>query len=172
MKKLIAIAAVILGFTSATTFAQNLSASANASANMVAALNVSHTSMADMNFGTIYTPSVASTLVLSPAASAILAPSANLQIVSTSGGTAAKFTVSAGAGSPHVNWTTGSINLTSGVNTMALDNLTCSVGTQGTNLTLVSGTADIYVGGTLHIAANQPTGTYLNTGGVSVTVAY
>jgi hypothetical protein len=173
MKKLIAIAAVILGFTSATTFAQNLSASANASANMVAALNVSHTSLADMNFGTIYTPSAASTLVLSPAAAAILTPSSGLQIVSSSAGTAAKFTVSAGAGSPKVSWTAGPITLNGpSSSSMSLSALTCSNGAQGAALTLSGGTADVYIGGTLNIAAGQLVGTYTNTGGIIVTVAY
>jgi hypothetical protein len=55
---------------------------------------------------------------------------------------------------------------------MTLDALTCSNGAQGTAITLVSGSADVYIGGTLHIASNQATGTYTNTGGVTVTVAY
>src|ERR1035437_6262814 len=170
MKKLIVIAAVVLGFTT-TSFAQ-LSATANASANMVSALNVAKVANADMNFGTIYTPSAASTLVLTAAASAVLTPSTGLQILSTTGGSAAHFIVTAGAGSPHVNWSTGPINLTSGSNTMSLSALTSSTVTQGANVTLVSGSLDVYIGGTLNIAANQATGTYTNTGGVSVTVAY
>jgi hypothetical protein len=170
MKKLILIAAVVLGFTT-TTFAQ-LSATANASANMVSALNVAKVTNADMNFGTIYTPSAASTLVLTAAASAVLTPSTGLQILSTTGGSAAHFIVTAGAGSPHVNWSAGPINLTSGSNTMSLSALTSSTVTQGANVTLVSGSLDVYIGGTLNIAANQATGTYTNTGGVSVTVAY
>ena len=170
MKKLILIAAVVLGFTT-TSFAQ-LSATANASANMVSALNVAKVANADMNFGTIYTPSAASTLVLTAAASAVLTPSTGLQILSTTGGSAAHFIVTAGAGSPHVNWSAGPINLTSGSNTMSLSALTSSTVTQGANVTLVSGSLDVYIGGTLNIAANQATGTYTNTGGVSVTVAY
>ena len=171
MKKLIVIAAVILGFTT-TTFAQNFTAAANASALMVAALNVTKVSGADMNFGTIYTPSAASTLVLTAAASATLTPSSGLQIVSTTGGTAAHFTVTSGAGSPHVSWTAGPLTLTSGSNSMTLNTLTCSNGAQGAAITLASGSADVYIGGTLNIAANQATGTYTNTGGVVVTVAY
>jgi hypothetical protein len=172
MKKLIAIAAVILGFTSATTFAQNLSAIANASANMVAALTITHTSLADMNFGTIYTPSAAATLTLSASASATLTPSTGLQIVSSSAGTAAKFIVTSGAGSPKLSWTTGAITLTGPGAPMTLDALTCSNGTQGALLALTSGSANVYIGGTLHIAANQVVGAYVNTGGVTVTVAY
>jgi hypothetical protein len=171
MKKLIVIAAVVLGFTT-TSFAQNLNASANASATMVAALNVAKVANADMNFGTIYTPSAASTLVLTAAASAVLTPSTGLQILSTTGGTAAHFIVTAGAGSPHVNWSAGPISLSNGSSTMSLTALTSSTVTQGANVTLVSGSLDVYIGGTLNIAANQATGTYTNTGGVSVTVAY
>jgi hypothetical protein len=172
MKNIIILFVVFLGFT-ATTFAQSLTASANSSATMVAALNVAKVAGADMNFGTIYAPSAASTLVLTAAASAVLTPSTGLQILSTTGGTAAHFKVTSGAGSPKVSWGTGVITLTgTGSNTMTLDALTCSNGAQGTAITLVSGSADVYIGGTLHIASNQATGTYTNTGGVTVTVAY
>ena len=171
MKKLIVIAAVVLGFTT-TTFAQNLTASANASATMVAALNVSKATGGDMNFGTIYTPSAASTLVLTAAASAVLTPSSGLQILSTTGGTAAHFTVSAGAGSPKVSWTAGPITLSNGTTTMSLSTLTCSNGTQGAPITLTGGSAEVYIGGTLNIGANQATGTYSNNNSVVLTVAY
>jgi hypothetical protein len=139
---------------------------------MVSALNVAKASGGDMSFGTIYTPSVASTLVLSPAASAVLAPSSNLQILSTTGGTAAHFTVTAGAGSPKVSWTAGPITLTSGSNTMSLSTLTCSNGTQGAPITLTSGSAEVYIGGTLNIGASQAAGTYVNNNSVVLTVAY
>ncbi len=99
-------------------------------------------------------------------------------ILSTIGSspTAARFNVTGDNNATYAITHSGTTDLTSGSDTMALakfSDLTAAGATSGNPATGTldgTGAQSIYVGGTLTVAANQPTGTY--TGTVIVAVEY
>jgi hypothetical protein len=158
--------AVVVVFTTlavTSSFAQ-VSASATASANIIAPLTI--TESANMNFGTLIPSSTAGTVVLSPAGA--LTPT-NVT-PSGSGVTAASFAIT-GTGSLTFSITlpADGYTITSSSNTMTLSSFSSSLGASGT---LSSGAATLNVGATLAVGANQAAGSYTNGTGFQVTVNY
>lgn len=168
MKKLILLAVVILGFT-ATSFAQ-LSATASITANILTLVSIQKVN--DLSFGNIYTPSSAGTVVVLAQETPNREASSGL-ILGTGSGQAAKFTltgVDSGIATHLVSFPNTPISLSSGSNTMNVV-LTALPGTNPRTITIdTSGLATFYIGGTLHINANQPYGNYKNITDFVVTV--
>jgi len=164
MKKLLALAVVILGFT-AVSFGQ-VSDIATASATIVGPIAITKT--ADLNFGNLAVNTNAGTAVITADAA---------QTVSTTGGvtkvagvppTNAQFTVTGVAGYGFTISVPASVVLNSGANNMTLT----LASTPSSPSILTGGTATIYVGGSLAVGASQPSGTYKNTTDLKVTVNY
>lgn len=169
MKQLILLAVVILGFT-ATSFAQ-LSATASVSATIQTAITI--TKVNDLNFGNIYTPKIkgnveikAQELPNSTPTNVILGPGI---------GQSAKFVIS---GTPADKITVSlpydlNLGIFAGTNVMSVDITPLNLTPTTNQITLdASGLATIYVGGTLHVEANQPAGLYTNTTGLVVNIQY
>lgn len=158
----VAFASSAFGQTSATT-------QASANANIIPAISIAQ--VANLNFGDILQPAgVGGTLTLTAAAPTV----PNAVGVTTAGGTvnAAEFLVS-GAGTRSFNVTLPvTINITSGGNSMVVDNFmdsclgVCTFG----GAPATTETLPLYVGATLTVGGNQALGAY--TGTFDVTVAY
>lgn len=81
---------------------------------------------------------------------------------------AAAFTVTATSGNSYsISLPSSAVTLSSGGNTMTLTGFTSS---PSGSIFVGTGTATLYVGGTLNVSANQPAGTY--SGSFSVTINY
>lgn len=168
MKKLVILAVVLLGFA-ATSFAQ-LSATANAYANIQASLSISKT--ADLNFGNIYSPVVAGggTVAVAANSAGTRTVASGTVVLGTGSGASAKFTINGlPSTAPHIALTSNPITLTSGTNTMTVT-LTSSEG--GTIALGAGGSAVLYIGGVLTLAQNQAVGYYTNNTDLIVTTNY
>jgi hypothetical protein len=161
MKKSILLLAVVM-ISVAGVFAQDpQTESASAAANIISPMTI--TKNVDLNFGNIAAGAAAGTVVMST--TGVRTPT-NVILPSVTGTvTAAQFTVTGLAGSNYVITLPGTVNLTSGSNSMTLDNFT----EDATNV-LTGGTETFGVGATLNIEANQAVGLY--TGTFDVTVDY
>ena len=162
--RLAAIAGMLASAASLTTAANAATASASASAEILSALNVAKDK--DLNFGQIAVNG-AGTVVVGTGA---IADSCSALLVCAGSTQKAQFTVT---GAKNIGVTAAvqqsSISLTSGANSMTLDNFTLYFPT-GTTLTGsgATGSAPFEVGGTLHVAAGQATGVYSGTFNVNV----
>ena len=162
MFKLVAV--VVFTTLAATSSFAQVSASATATASIIAPLTI--TESANMNFGTLIPSTTAGTVVLSPAGA--LTPT-NVT-PSGSGVTAASFAIT-GTGSLTFSITlpADGYQITSGANNMVLNSFSSSLGASGS---LSGGTATLNVGATLVVGASQASGTYTNGTGFQVTVNY
>jgi len=120
----------------------------------------------DMNFGEIYSPLADDTVVVSTAGVRSAGTSANI-LGDATNVSAASFTVTGEAGNSFSISAIADTTLDSGANSMDVTDITPSLAGSGT---LTGGTYIFTVGATLHVAANQPAGTY--TGTFDVTVNY
>jgi len=169
MKKLRIIFASLLLMVgvSTTVNAQTASAtaSADASARIVAPLEISK--VADLKFGNIAAGPEAGTVVMSDA-DVRSATGGVILIAAGNVSNAAKFDI---VGYPDASFTISlpaSITLASDKNEMEVDNFVSSLGASS-NLD-GSGEAELKVGATLNVDANQAVGLY--TGSFDVTIAY
>jgi len=170
MKKLLALAVVILGFT-AVSFGQSLTATATASAAIVGGLDIQK--KVDMNFGTIMGVA-AGTVELT--ASGTRNPSVGLTLP---GGifAVASFEVTGAQGTSY-NITIPTVAIPTTTNPVGATPMTVGeftsipvAGTGTGTLDLASGKQTISVGATLHVNANQTVGQY-KTDPFTVTVNY
>ena len=161
--KFFALAIVMIAF-SVSTFAQGVSATANASATIITPLTITKT--ADMNFGNIAVGIIGGTVVLTPAGARSATGDVSFQSIPA--GAAAAFNVTGSAGLTYsITLPTLPVPITSGGNTMNLTLFTSNPASPGT---LVGGPNPLTVGATLTVGASQAVGAY--TGSFSVTVAY
>jgi hypothetical protein len=163
ISKIFAIAIVMVAFTE-IAFGQ-VTATANATATVVAPLTISATSALD--FGSI-SASTAGTVIVS-----------NASVRSKTGGvvlvgavaTAAAFDITGVNGSTIViGLPTAPITLTSGGNTMDIITLTSTIAAG--NYVLAGGAVTLNIGGTLDVATSQAAGAYSNATDLTVTVNY
>jgi hypothetical protein len=136
-------------------------ASAGGSAQARVLQPVSMTNTADMRFGQIIQPATSGTVTLSPSGTLTSAGGAagNEAIIQTSGGPApGQFTITAAPGTFFTIYGPILFNLSNGSSTMPVTLLTGTL--QVTGLSANAITYRLRVGGTLSLAANQPTGTY------------
>jgi hypothetical protein len=169
MKKLsILVSLVALFAISSLTVNAQVKAVAETSANIVGPISISKS--VDLSFGNVaVSPTLAGTVVLDPASSRTKTGGVTLPVI-TGIVTAAKFTVSGEGGTTYaITFDNPSIILSNGTQTMTVDNFTSTPTATGS---LATGTEDIFVGGTLNVAAAQASGLYTNASGLVVTVNY
>jgi hypothetical protein len=164
MKKII-LAALVFGLLSAgTAFAQQntASASANAQARVVASIQL--TKNQDLNFGDVVAGGSLGTVVMSTAG--VRSVTGGTTLGNPNGAQAAAFTVNGQAAATYAITLPGApVTISSGGNNMTVDTW---AGSKGTGTLSAGGSDNFSVGATLHVAANQATGSYTGTFNVSV----
>jgi hypothetical protein len=170
--KLITLTAAIFGFA-ATSFGQahnGLSSIASSEAAATIVNPISLTKNTDLNFGNVIPGTGIGTVVLTANNPATRSTTGYAGILASQPGTvtAAKFTVTGETGYSYgIALPETDITLTSGSNTMTVGTFTTNLATTGNT---IGSDVDLYVGATLNVGVNQPTGTYEGT--FSVTVTY
>jgi len=162
----IALLAVTLALTTTDAEAQQNSAtaSANASASIVSAISIVRN--VDLDFGQVVAGGSPGTVVMTPVGSRSATGGATLG--SFSSAAAASFTVSGDPDAAYSITLPISATLTSGGDTMILNNLTSNP--SGAGVIGGGGSQVLNVGGTLQVGASQPSGAY--SGSFNVMVAY
>ena len=164
MKKLFILFIAVVGF-GVSSYGQ-ASATATSTATIITPITL--TKVNDMNFGNILVSGTLGTVVLTPASARSL--TGGVSLASTGTVTAASFTVGgSGSNTYAITLPTGATTLTSGANTMTCDTWTSIPSSTGV---LSSGSQTLNVGATLHVAANQATGTYVSGTAFTVSVDY
>jgi len=168
MKKFTFLFSLVALFTIASlTVEAQVSAVAETSANIVGPISINKS--IDLSFGNVaVSPTVAGTVVLDPASARTQTGGVTLPVI-TGTVSAAKFTVSGEAGTTYSITLPASVLLTNGGNTMTVNAFTSTPTSTGS---LATGTEDIFVGGTLNVAAAQVSGLYSNATDLVVTVNY
>ena len=166
MTKFFALAIVLFAFA-ASAFAQ-VSATATATATIVTPIAITKT--VDMNFGNAAVNASLGTIILTPASTRSATGGVSFLTGSPGTVTAASFTVTGLAAATYaITLPAAFTTVTSGGNTMTVDTWTSTPTPTGT---LTGGTETLTVGATLHVAANQPAGTYVSGIPFTVTVNY
>lgn len=167
MKKLYVVVGTALSFLlfANDTFAQ-VSATANASATIVTPISISKNN--DMDFGNVATDGTVGSVTLSPASGRI--PAGGVTLPATAGTVAAASFAVGGSGSyTYAITLPSSVVITSGSNTMTVNNFTSSPSLIGT---LSSGAETLLVGAKLNLTASQAAGSYTSATPFTVTVNY
>ena len=166
MKKVIIIAAVLLGITT-TSFAQLFDA-ASSKATIVADLSVSK--QTDLDFGSIYANAAAGTVIKTATLAGSRTTTGGVHLGSDNGSTAS-FLIS-GSNTDQILVTYPStITLTKSVG-VTMSYVPAGSVASGSKITLAGGTATLWIGGTLAVAASQAAGVYSNAADLKVTVTY
>ena len=166
MKKLLALAVVILGFT-AVSFGQNsVNTSVTSSATIIGPLSVTKTG--NLDFGSIVPGAAASHVVLSANAAATRTPDGTTTCIGTFSNV--KFDVGGQTGASYSITYPATVSLDLASAPSMIATLSCSTGKTGNLITAVP---TFYIGASLAVgtAATQTAGLYKNTG-FAVTVAY
>lgn len=164
--KFLALTVVMLAFAT-STFAQ-LSATATATATIVTPLSITNT--ANMNFGNVAVGGALGTVVLTPAGGRSTTGGCALPTVAGTV-TAASFDIVGEPGTSYgITLPAGATTITSGTDNMTVDTWSGSIASPST--LPVGGTETLNVGATLHVGANQPTGTYVSGTPFTVTIFY
>ena len=170
MTKIFMILLILLTFV--TVGFSQVTSTAVTSANIITQIEISKS--VDMNFGNIaVSPTISGSVVLTTTSTRTKTGGVTLPAV-TGDVTSAKFTVIGLDGSTYSLTLPLSVVLTGPSSTMTVNNfktLTSSGSVLSTS-TLVGGTDDIYVGGTLNVNAGQLSGLYTNASDLFVTVNY
>jgi hypothetical protein len=151
--------------------AQSNTATAATNAEILTALTIANDT--PLEFGKIAADpagAIGGTVVIAPADGA-RSKTGPVMLVTGTTPTAARFTVTGDSTYAFTvtNNTASSISVSDGTDTMTVDTWLLS---PASGWTLSGGTLDVSVGGTLHVGAAQPKGSYTNASGVSLTVAY
>ena len=156
-----------LTLVSTVSAAQNsATTSATATANIVSPIAISNSG--PLNFGDVVATALLGTVVVGPGSGRT--STGGTFLGSSAGVSAAAFTVTGATGYAYtVSFPLSPISITGpGAATMSVDTFTSNPATS--NGLLTGGTQALTVGGTLHVAANQPLGAY--SGLFNVTVTY
>jgi len=166
MKKLIFIPLMLFA-VNAALFAQ-ASATATATAVIVGPIGISNT--ANMNFGNVAVGASPGTVVLTPAGGRT--PTGGVTLPATTGTVAAAaFTVTGVAGYTYaITLPSAALTISSGANSMTVDNWTSNPTPTGT--LDGGGSQTLWVGATLHVSGSQAAGTYTSATPFTVTVNY
>ncbi len=155
-------AALVLFLATGTTNAAQ--SSANATARLVTAISIVKTG--DLNFGDVLAGAAVGTVRMAPGGAR--SRTGGAQLGSGLLAQAASFQVGGQARERYAITLPASVNVVSGANTMVVD--TFRSNPNGTGRLSAAGAQNLNIGATLHVGANQASGTY--TGTFSVTVAY
>ena len=152
-----------------SSFAQ-ATATASASATIITPITI--VKDVDMNFGNVaVSATLGGTVVLAPAGTRTTGGAGGVTLPATVGTVAAaSFTVSGQANYTYAITLPTTKTITSGANTMTVDNFTSNPSATGT--LSGSGSQTLTVGATLNVSAAQASGVYTNASGVPVTVNY
>ncbi len=163
--------AVSAVFSTSALAQQKPDATADASTEVITPISITKTG--DMNFGIFSTDGTVGTILISPAATAVAAPSSGITITNITTPTAATFKVDGDSDYEYTIELPTEITLIgkTETNTMTIDKFTSSLNSLSEGK-LASGTATIYVGGTLNVAATTAKDVYSNTTDLTVTVNY
>ncbi len=164
-KRILALAgmAVMLAFGGEV---QAATQSATASATIVTAVSIANTGSTPLAFGTIAPGATAGTVVVIPAGTR--SGTGGVSLVNSGTVSAAPFAITGTSGLACNITMPTSISIASGIYSMTVDTFTNSLG--ATTVTLAGDGASFTVGGTLHVGADQASGSY--TGTFNVSVAY
>ncbi len=167
MKKLtlVALAFIAIGLLAAATASAQASATTSASASARVLAKIQLAKVTDLNFGDVVAGASLGTAVVDTAGAR-----SSTGGVSLAAGTVsqASFTVTGEPSKSYTITVPASVTISSGGNNMTVDSFTFSPSSPAT---LPGGGSDtLNIGATLHVAANQATGSYTNT--FNVTVAY
>ena len=151
----------------AALFAQ-ASATATATAVIVGPIGISNT--ANMNFGNVAVGASPGTVVLTPAGGRT--PTGGVTLPATTGTVAAAaFTVTGAAGYTYaITLPSAALTISSGANSMTVDNWTSNPTPTGT--LDGGGSQALTVGATLHVSGSQAAGNYTSATPFTVTVNY
>ena len=152
-----------------SSFAQ-ATATASASATIITPITI--VKDVDMNFGNVaVSATLGGTVVLAPAGTRTTGGAGGVTLPATVGTVAAaSFTVSGQANYTYAITLPTTKTITSGANTMTVDNFTSNPSATGT--LSGAGSQTLTVGATLNVSAAQASGVYTNASGVPVTVNY
>ena len=167
--KVLAIAAVALGFAN-SSFAQ-ATATAAASATIITPISIAKN--VDMAFGNVaVSATTGGTVILAPAGTRTTGGAGGVTLPATTGTVAgADFTVTGQASYTYAITLPSTATLTDGAtHTMIVNAFTSFPATTG--VLSGGGTQDLKVGATLNVSAAQTAGTYTNATAVPVTVNY
>ena len=168
MKKIIVMAAAFIGFTTAA----NAQATASATATAVIISPITITKNVDMHFGNVAVTSVAGTVILDPQGNRTTTGGVTLPAIAGSPA-AASFLVSGEANYTYdIFLPTTPLTITSGANSMTVDQFTSNPVLTGTLSAGTPGTQQLDVGATLNVSAGQASGTYVSPTPFDVTVNY
>ena len=143
-------------------------ATGNASASATIITPISIVKSTDMNFGNIATTGAVGTVILAPAGGRTFTGGVTFPIT-TGTVTPATFQISGSAGYTYAITLPSSITITSGGNSMTVNNFTSTPSAAGV---LTGGTEIIKIGSTLNLKASQLEGAYSTTSNFDVTVSY
>ncbi len=156
---------VVLGLGGFTINASASEGTGNASATIVAPIAVTEAAGGSMNFGSVSPDELAATTVVLTSAGAVSSPD-GAGLVPASGAQEGTFDVTGAAVAYDIAVPAGSITLTSGTDTMSVDNFTASKASG------LSANGDTFsVGATLNVGINQAAGAPYS-GTYTVTVTY
>ena len=166
MKKLSALAILVIGFA-ANVSAQS-TASATASATIISPISITKT--VDLDFGNVAASGAAGTVVISPAGVRSTTGGVSLPVI-TGTVTSASFDVAGQANYTYaITLPAAAITISSGANTMSVDAFTSTPTATGTLSGL--GAQTVTVGATLNVGASQASGLYISGTPFDVTVNY
>jgi len=165
MEKLIILSLITFG-SIFNSFAQ-ATASATASATIVNPITISK--IEDMNFGNIESNSSSNAIVLTPSGSRSSTNGIILPHVTGLVSAASFKILGSGSYTFAITLPSSALILTSGENSMVVDEFTSNPSGKGT---LSAGTQTINVGATLHIIELQPSGFYQSVSPFEVTINY
>jgi hypothetical protein len=168
--KFFALATVMIAF-SVSSFGQvTASATANASATIIAPITL--TWVSDLNFGNVVTSAATGTVTLDAAGTRTAGAGASILAAQPGTVTVANFTVGGNVGWNYAITLPGSVSIDDpGLgDPMTVDTFTSTPTTSGT--IGAGGTQTLTVGATLHVGANQVAGVYTSATPFTVTVNY
>jgi hypothetical protein len=165
--KTFSVIGLFLFMASAPIFAQ-VSATSSASATIVGPIAIANT--AALSYGNVAVNSTAGTVVITPAGVRSTTGGCTLPAV-TGSPTAASFNVTGAANYTYaITLPAAATTISSGANNMTVDTWTSTPSSTGT--LSAAGTQTLTVGGTLHVAGSQASGTYTSATPFTVTVNY
>lgn len=168
MKKLLAIAIVILGVSSNLFALTPVDATAKASATIIGPITIAKTS--DLNFGNLaVNGATAGTAILTATATPTVTTTGGVVVVAGGTTTSAQFTVTGVATYGYTISRPATVTLSDGASHDMVLTLTSLPATSSIP---ASGSETLIVGGTLAVGATQAAGVYSNTTDLKVTVNY
>jgi hypothetical protein len=168
MKRILITTCALIGFASAAN--AQATASATASATIITPITITKT--VDLDFGNVAVSATSGTVTMAPAGTRT--PNGGVTLPAVAGTpAAAAFDVTGEASYTYaITLPSAPLTITSGSNTMTVDQFTSNPSATGTLSAGTPGTETINVGATLNVGASQAAGVYISLTPFDVTVNY